>query len=213
MRNILLLAPPAAGKGTQSELLQKKYGVVSIATGDLLREASMREDDFGRFLREQLKTGHLIEDATVFKLLKEKFHELSGKNFLLDGFPRNVHQAEELDMLLKSVDEKLDYVFLLDVPKEVLESRITGRRLCKSCEKIYNINSHPALTCCCGGELYQRSDDTKDAFQIRYQTYLNHTLPLVEYYQNKQILYLIDANRSVEEVFDTITSILEGGLQ
>lgn len=213
MKNILLLAPPAAGKGTQAELLQKKYGVVSIATGDLLREASRRDDDFGRYIKSQLETGHLLDDDIVLKLLKEKFQTISGRNFLLDGFPRNIHQAKRLEELLDGVHETLDYVFFLDVPRDILEERITGRRICNSCAKIHNINSYSDSTCSCGGELCQRSDDTKEAFQVRYQTYLNHTLPLVTYYQNKRILHTVDANRSVEEIFDTITSILEGGLQ
>ena len=119
--NILLLAPPAAGKGTQADLLQKKYGVVAISTGQLLREAAKKNDMLGLKLKEVLKTGQLVEDGIVLELLQNRFSELQGSSFLLDGFPRNIRQAELLDELLVSANKKLDYVFFLDVPKEELE--------------------------------------------------------------------------------------------
>jgi len=213
MRNILLLAPPAAGKGTQAELLHNSYGIVPISTGDLLRSASQKEDAFGQKLQEILKSGKLVDDDIVLELLKEKFQTLSGNSFLLDGFPRNVNQARELDILLKEENSKIDYVFLLEVPKDILEKRITGRRICKTCGKIYNVylEKEPSSKCSCGGMLYQRTDDTIDSFQVRYQTYLDVTLPLVEYYENCGILYKIDATQSIPEVFQSITSILNLG--
>lgn len=211
MINILLLAPPAAGKGTQSELLEKQYGIMHIATGNLLREASIRNDIFGSNLREILKTGRLVSDEIVLELLNNKFHEVSSKGFLLDGFPRNINQAIELDKILKEANLKLDYVFFLDVDSSILEKRITGRRMCKTCGKIYNIYSFNNTNCLCGGELCQREDDTEEAFRIRYQTYLEATLPLVEYYQNHGILHKIDASLSIEEVNKEITSIIKKG--
>lgn len=207
MINILLLAPPAAGKGTQSELLQKDFNLCHISTGDLLREASSKTDEFGLKLREILKSGSLVKDEVVLSLLSNKLNEISD-GFLLDGFPRNINQAVELDKLLASSNRNLDYVFFLDVSSSILERRITGRRMCKSCGKIYNIYNYDKDTCLCGGELYQREDDTKEAFQVRYKTYLDSTLPLVDYYQKKGILYKIDASLEIDKVNKEITSII-----
>ena len=211
MINILLLAPPAAGKGTQSELLEKQYGIMHISTGNLLREASMRDDSFGNSLKEILKTGKLVSDEIVLELLNNKFHDVSSNGFLLDGFPRNINQAIELDKILKESNLELDYVFFLDVDSRILEKRITGRRMCKTCGKIYNIYSFNKTNCLCGGELYQREDYTEEAFRIRYKTYLEATLPLVEYYQNHGILHKIDASLTIDEVNKEITSIINKG--
>lgn len=208
MINILLLAPPAAGKGTQSELLEKKYNIAHISTGNLLRDASRKRDELGNNLREILKTGKLVSDDIVLEVLNKKFHEVSKKGFLLDGFPRNINQAIELDKILCESNLHLDYVFFLDVSSDILEKRITGRRMCSSCGKIYNINNYNNSTCICGGELYQRDDDTKEAFEIRYQTYLDLTLPLVDYYQKQGILYKVNASLEIEEVNKEITSII-----
>lgn len=212
MKNILLLAPPAAGKGTQSELLQKRYGLVSISTGDLLREASKRKDSIGEKIRKTIQDGKLVDDETVLELLEERFQKIGNQNFLLDGFPRTVGQANLLEDLLKRIGMSLDGVFYLEVPREVLEKRITGRRLCKSCGKIHNINLEKSLEkCACGGDLIIRSDDTKEAFEVRYQTYLESTAPLIDYYQNKGNLHYVDANRDISEVFSSITLIMESG--
>jgi len=211
MINILLLAPPAAGKGTQSELLEKQYSIMHISTGDLLREASKRKDSFGNNLREILKTGRLVSDEIVLELLTDKFNKVSSNGFLLDGFPRNINQAVELDKILEEFNLKLDYVFFLDVDRNILAKRITGRRMCKTCGKIYNIYSFNNTNCLCGRELYQREDDTEEAFRIRYKTYLEATLPLVEYYQNHGILHKIDASLTIDEVNREITSIINKG--
>lgn len=210
MKNILLLAPPAGGKGTQSELLQERYGIISISTGDLLRKASKREDELGEKIRKTIQNGKLVEDEIVLELLTKRLQEIGDENFLLDGFPRTVNQANELDLLLNKIGIELDYVFYLEVPKDILEKRITGRRLCNSCGKIHNVYLDENMKkCSCGGELSIRSDDTKEAFEIRYQTYLESTAPLIEYYESKNILYRIDANRDIQDVFLSITSVME----
>ena len=212
MRNLLLLAPPAAGKGTQAQLLEKTYGIVPISTGNLLRQASKRGDAFGKKIDAILKSGALVEDAIMIDLLREQLQALHGSPFLLDGFPRTVAQAKALDALLEEAHTSLDYVFLLEVPKDVLEKRIIGRRICEVCGTVYNVHQKDAPSLChCGGSLVTRSDDTKAAYQIRYGAYLNSTYPLVEYYEAKNLLYRIDANRSIEEVFASISAILNRG--
>lgn len=210
--NILLLAPPAAGKGTQADLLQKKYGVVAISTGQLLREAAKKNDMLGLKLKEVLKTGQLVEDGIVLELLQNRFSELQGSSFLLDGFPRNIRQAELLDKLLVNTNQKLDYVFFLDVPKEELEARIISRRTCEDCGKVYSVSTHSLDTCSCGGKLIIRSDDNLEAFQKRYDEYVMFTESLVPYYEERGILYRINANRPSEEVFSDIEKILESGI-
>ncbi len=213
--NIILLAPPAAGKGTQAELLEKKYHLNHLSTGDLLRASASREDAFGKEMKKILESGVLVSDDIIFKLLDEYLEESENKNLLFDGFPRNINQAERLENMLKERNDQLDFVFLLEVEKEILETRITGRRLCRKCGSVYNVNINSlkpkqnSICDKCGGELYQRNDDNKDSFEVRYQEYLDKTSTLINYYQNKKILYRIDSEKPKEEVFQSISNIIE----
>lgn len=213
--NIILLAPPAAGKGTQAELLEKKYHLNHLSTGDLLRASASREDAFGKEMKKILESGVLVCDDIIFKLLDEYLEESENKNLLFDGFPRNINQAERLENMLKERNDQLDFVFLLEVEKEILETRITGRRLCRKCGSVYNVNINSlkpkqnSICDKCGGELYQRNDDNKDSFEVRYQEYLDKTSTLINYYQNKKILYRIDSEKPKEEVFQSISNIIE----
>lgn len=213
--NIILLAPPAAGKGTQSELLEKHYKLNHISTGDLLRAASREESDFGKELKSIMESGKLVSDDIVLQVLSNYLDKADNMNLLLDGFPRNVYQAEKLDEILSNKDSKVDYVFLLDVPKEILLDRITGRRLCKSCGNIYNVNIESlkpknGLVCDnCGNELFQRADDNAETFEIRYNEYKTLTEPLIDYYRNKNVLYNVDSLGTVEEIFNRIKDIID----
>lgn len=213
--NIILLAPPAAGKGTQSELLEKHYKLNHISTGDLLRAASREESDFGKELKSIMESGKLVSDDIVLQVLSNYLDKADNMNLLLDGFPRNVYQAEKLDEILSNKDSKVDYVFLLDVPKEILLDRITGRRLCKSCGNIYNVNIESlkpknGLVCDnCGNELFQRADDNAETFEIRYNEYKTLTEPLIDYYTNKNVLYNVDSLGTVEEIFNRIKDIID----
>ena len=213
--NIILLAPPAAGKGTQSELLEKHYKMNHISTGDLLRAASREESDFGKELKSIMESGKLVSDDIVLQVLSNYLDKADNMNLLLDGFPRNVYQAEKLDEILAGKDSKIDYVFLLDVPKETLLDRITGRRLCKSCGNIYNVNIESlkpknGLVCDnCGNELIQRADDNAETFEIRYNEYKTLTEPLINYYKNKNVLYNIDSLGTVDEIFNRIKEIID----
>lgn len=208
MKNLLLLAPPAAGKGTQAELLNKRYGSIPISTGDLLRKASRENNEMGHMLQGILQSGKLVSNEIVLELLSESFHKLDGKPFLLDGFPRTIKQAEALDELLDKSNQKLDYVIYLDVPRNVLESRILARRICDVCGKIYQVNDDSDSKCLCGGNLIIRSDDNLDSYRVRYESFLNSTHPLVDYYNKKGILYILDANKNVEDVYRDIMEII-----
>lgn len=213
--NIILLAPPAAGKGTQAELLTEEYKLNHISTGDLLREASQEQNEFGNKLKIIMESGNLVSDETVLEVLNRYLDKTDNFNLLLDGFPRNIYQAEKLDELLKSKGSKIDYVFLLNVDKDTLLYRITGRRLCKSCGAIYNVNIDPlkpkidSICDKCGNSLIARKDDNKETFEIRYQEYEKQTKPLIDYYLHQNNLYEIDSSISKEDTFKQIKSIFE----
>lgn len=213
--NIILLAPPAAGKGTQAELLTEEYNLNHISTGDLLREASQEQTEFGNKLKSMLESGNLVSDEIVLEVLDKYLAKTNNFNLLLDGFPRDIYQAEKLDELLKSKGSKIDYVFLLNVDKDTLLYRITGRRLCKSCGAIYNVNIDPlkpkidSICDKCGGNLIARKDDNEETFKVRYQEYEHQTKPLIDYYLRQNNLYEIDSSISKEDTFRQIKSIFE----
>lgn len=217
MKNIIFIAPPAAGKGTQSNLVSEKYHIPHISTGDILREVMKEDSEIGEYVLETISSGGLVKDDIMYTLLEKRLHEKDCQNgYILDGFPRNVEQAKKYDEILKRLGQELGYVISLEIDEKLLAKRITGRRVCEDCGAIYNINVPSELpeiesTCdLCGGNLYQRNDDNLESFQNRYQVYLEKTGPLLEYYKNKHILYQIDGNLSIEEVFKRITMILEG---
>ena len=205
--NIILLAPPAAGKGTQAKLLENKYHLNHLSTGDLLRQVASEDSELGNKVKETLSSGNLVSDEIIFELIDHYMTETTNHQFLFDGFPRNILQAQTLDHILNEKGDMITAVFLLEVTEECLKQRITGRRLCKNCGAIYNV-TEPSLkpkneSICdkCGHELYQR--------EIRYREYKKQTEPLIEYYQNQNKLYSIDSMGSIEEIFHRITSIIE----
>lgn len=213
--NIILLAPPAAGKGTQAEILSSTYNLNHISTGDLLRSFSKEDSEFGNNLKAIMESGNLVSDDIVLEVLNKYLEQTDNYNLLLDGFPRNIYQAEKLDEILSAQNKKIDYVFQLNVDKDILLYRITGRRLCKSCGAIYNVYIDPlkpkvdSICDRCGSTLTARKDDNSETFEIRYQEYENQTKPLINYYKNKNILYEIDSSISKEDTFKQIESILE----
>lgn len=200
MRNIIFIAPPAAGKGTISEKLIDKYGYKHISTGNILRDMANRNDEFGHNLKEMLSSGKLVPDEIVYEALKRRLlmNDLDD-GYILDGFPRNLNQAFEYDKILKEVGKELGVVIYLDTPKDILEKRIVGRRICSSCGATYNIltgvNTPAKEGICdkCGSNLYQRDDDNSESFKTRYETFIEQTYPLVEFYKNRNVLYSIDS--------------------
>lgn len=216
MRNLILLAAPGAGKGTLAKELKEKYNYVHISTGDLLRERVLKDDELGREIANMQKEGLLVTDEIVYKLLEDRLMEDDcRKGYILDGFPRNVKQAEKYDEIVKKINGDLGIVIVLDIAKEELASRITGRRLCKECGAIYNMNN-PKLTpkvegTCdkCGGELYQRSDDNLESLETRYNTYVEKTQPLIDFYSAKGNLYTVDSNKGSEYTFEQVTELLK----
>ena len=200
MYNIILIAPPAAGKGTISSMLTEKYGYKHISTGDLLGEIASKNDEFGNKLKELLASGKLVPDEIVYESLKRRLlMDDLDNGYILDGFPRNLNQAHEYDKILGEVGKELGVVIYLDTPKEILEKRIVGRRICSSCGATYNVltgvNTPKKEGICdkCGSSLYQRDDDNAESFKTRYETFINQTYPLVDFYKERNVLYSIDS--------------------
>ncbi len=217
MKSIMFIAPPAAGKGTQADLVVEKYNIPHISTGDILREVSKEDSEIGNYVSEVISNGGLVKDDITDKLIEQRLAKSDCKNgYIIDGFPRNIEQAIIYDKILKNLNYKLGYVFLINIEEKELEKRITGRRICESCHAIYNINNEnnsPKVesTCdLCGGRLYQRKDDNIEAFQNRYKLYLEKTEPIISHYREQGVLYEIDGNHSIDEVFAQVDNIISG---
>ena len=215
MKNIMFIAPPAAGKGTQAELVTAKYNLPHISTGDILREIAKEDSEIGNYVAETLASGKLVKDDITYKLIEERLARDDCKNgYIIDGFPRNLEQAIEYDNILAKLGYDVGNVIVLNIEPKTLEKRITGRRTCEACKTIYNIND-PANTpqvesVCdkCGGRLYQRNDDNLEAFQTRYAMYLEKTQPIIEHYRNKKVLHEVNGEDTVENVFKQVDEII-----
>ncbi|MBR1386600.1 MAG: nucleoside monophosphate kinase [Bacilli bacterium] len=202
MRNLILIAAPGAGKGTLSNDLLKKYDYVHISTGDLLREQVAKGDELGKEIAKVQESGGLVSNEIVYKALENKLSDKACDNgYILDGFPRNLEQALEYENILKKSGRDLGVVIVLDIPKEELIERITGRYICESCGEIHNIYNDElkpkkeGICNKCGGKLMQRKDDNRESFEARYETYLKNTLPLIDYYKKKNVLHVIDSSK------------------
>lgn len=215
MKNIMFIAPPAAGKGTQAELVVQKYGLPHISTGDILREISKEDSELGNYVFETLASGKLVKDEITYQLIEDRLKRDDCKNgFIIDGFPRNIEQAIEYDKILEKLGYDIGNVILIDIDEKTLEKRITGRRICENCKSIFNINDEASApkveSVCdnCGGKLYQRNDDNLESFQTRYKMYKEKTEPIIEHYRKKNILKEINGNDTVDNVFKKLDKII-----
>lgn len=199
---IVFLGPPGSGKGTQAQILSRKLQIPQISTGDLLREAVKNQTSIGKNANLYMERGGLVPDNIVIELVRERIKD--EDMFILDGFPRTLSQAEQLDWLLSSMDMPLDCVVNIEVPLEHLIRRLSGRLTCRKCNAIYHKTYNPPITegrCdVCGGELYQRSDDTEAAITHRFETYQSQTEPLISYFSSRNILIAIDGTKGIEEI-------------
>ena len=215
MKSIIFIAPPAAGKGTQSKLVSEKYNIPHISTGDLLRNIIQTGSELGKIIKDEIDKGHFVSDELILELLKNRLNQDDCNNgYILDGFPRNINQAKEYDKLLISLNKKIGYVILLDVDKDTLKKRIVGRLSCKNCGSVYNKYIHETMPknegICdkCNIELSKRDDDNEETFEERYNTYLKETEPLINYYENKGCLYRVDSGVSLERTYEEIVRII-----
>lgn len=210
MKNIIFIAPPAAGKGTQSNLLKDKYDYVHISTGDMLREIVSSNTELGEVVKNIIDKGNLVSDDLIFELLKNKLSNIEGKPFILDGFPRTLNQALFLDNNIKIENYIVIY---LELSKADAVKRINGRLTC-SCGKSYNLNDNnlkPKVTdICdvCGKKLVKRDDDNLEAFKIRFDVFLKNIKPLIDYYKDKNKLKVVNVNRDVNDIFREILKVV-----
>lgn len=206
---------PGAGKGTQAEKIVDKYGIPHISTGDMFRAAIKEGTELGLKAKSFMDNGDLVPDEVTIGIVRERLSkEDCEKGFLLDGFPRTVAQAEALENILADLGKKMNYVININVDKDILMERLTGRRICKECGATYHLVFNPPTEegVCdrCGGELYQRADDNEETVQNRLDVNIKQTQPLLAYYEDKGYLKNIDGQQDIHRVFDDIDELLGG---
>jgi len=202
---LIFLGPPGAGKGTQARELAREWGVPQIATGEMLRQAVAAGTTLGREAKRIMETGALVPDDVMIGLIAERLRQPDATGgFILDGFPRTIAQGEALERLLKGLGQKLDGVLYFDVSEAELLRRLTGRRLCRQCQAAFHVVSapprQPGICDRCGGELYQREDDSEATVRNRLQVYERQTSPLRDYYRHRNLLITIKGEGSIETI-------------
>ncbi len=216
MKNIIFLAPPAAGKGTLSEMLVEKYGYAHISTGDLLREEIKNKTEIGKQAEGLMKEGKFVSDEVIIKLISNRITKSDCENgYILDGFPRTLNQAKEYDELLSKLGKDLGVVIYINIDKEMAMKRACSRITCPKCGRIYNKYSNemkPKVENICDDckvTLQQRSDDSEQTFVKRFDEYVSKTMPLYDYYKNKGVLEIINAYESKYETFNEAVKVIE----
>ncbi len=210
---LVFLGAPGVGKGTQADRIAAQYGIVKISTGDLLREAVRNQTELGRQAKQYMDEGELVPDTVVIGLVRDKLADGScAKGFILDGFPRTVRQAEELDTVLASRGIALDRVVNFDVSREEVVKRLSGRRSCPKCQAVFHVDFSPpqkdGLCDRCGEPLVQRSDDRPETIEARLKVYEEQTKPLIEYYAAQGLLSKLDGAGPVDEVNQRLNRLL-----
>ncbi len=206
---IVLLGAPGAGKGTQAKRLVDEFGVAHIATGDLLRAAVKNQTELGKQAQAFMDAGELVPDQLVIDLMKERLNsEDAQRGFILDGFPRTTNQAVALDAELASLNMELDGALAIVVEPEVIVKRLSQRRVCKECG--YIGTTEDKICPRCGGEMFQRKDDTEETIKNRLDVYATSTAPLFDYYQGQGLLKTIDGDRPVDVVYAEVKEVLQG---
>lgn len=195
----IMFGAPGAGKGTYASRLKEKLGVETIATGDIFRELMKENSELGKNVKSYVEKGLLVPDEVVMEVLKQRLSKIpEGKGFILDGFPRTMEQAKILDKITK-----IDVILMLDVPDWIIIERLSTRRICRSCGAVYNVKflkSKVEGVCDrCGGQLYQRADDNPEVIKKRLQVYQEQTKPLVEFFKEKKIPFVISSTTSLDQ--------------
>ena len=212
---LVLIGAPGSGKGTQAKFLIEKYNIPQISTGDLLRAAVAAQTPLGRQAKAVMDAGQLVPNDIVIGMIRERIMRPDAENgFIMDGFPRNLEQAEALDTMLANLGRPIDAVLQIDVDFDLLMQRMVGRLTCLSCGTLFNSFTNPPAidSQCdsCGGTLHHRSDDNEETIDRRLRVYETHTQPLSAYYNNKGNLHVIDGQGTVEEIRKRIKSALRG---
>lgn len=213
LKNIILMGPPGAGKGTQAKRLVTKFDLIHISTGDMFREAIKENTPLGALASSYINKGDLVPDDVTIGIVKERLAKEDCKNgFLLDGFPRTIAQAEALSKIGLEINRPIDVVINIDCDKNELIRRISGRRVCKNCGAPYHVDTMKpnieGVCDICGGPLYQRKDDNKEALEVRLQHYVNETRPLLEYYEKQGLLKNFDGSQGSDKLFDELCLLI-----
>ena len=213
---IVFLGAPGSGKGTQAQRLMAEHSMVQVSTGDLLRAAVAAGSELGRRAKAAMEAGELVSDEIVLGMIRERLQQPdTDAGFILDGFPRNLAQAEALESELADLNKHLEAVILLDVDFDILMKRLTGRRTCSKTGKLLNVYFSPQqdLDACkaAGGELIQRADDNEETIGNRLEVYREQTAPLIEYYERAGLLRAVDGEGEIEEIYARLEKTL--GLQ
>ncbi len=211
---IIMLGAPGAGKGTQAKMIAKKYGIPHISTGDIFRANIKNGTELGMKAKSFMDKGELVPDGLTIGMLLDRVGQPDCKEgYVLDGFPRTIPQAEELDRALAERDEEIDYAVNVDVPDENIVKRMSGRRACLKCGATYHVEHIPpkreGICDTCGGELVLREDDRAETVQNRLKVYHDQTQPLIDFYRGKGILRSVDGTMDMQDVFAAIAGILE----
>lgn len=217
IKNIIFIAPPAAGKGTQAAMLSSKYNIPHVSIGEVLRQATKDNSERGKLIEYNLANGILVSNEITIELLKERLEQEDCNNgYILDGFPRTVEQADMYENLLKDLNKTLDCVIYLDVDKQTAINRTIGRLYCPKCGNMYNslieeLKPKKENICdSCNNELIKRTDDNMKTFEIRFNTYIEKTQPLINYYDAKGVLYRLNGGLDKENTFEQIEKIIRG---
>lgn len=204
---LVMLGAPGSGKGTQARLITTKYGLIHVSMGQMLRKEVANRTEIGQSIHGTLNKGEMVADEIVNRLIDKKLRQYHS--IILDGYPRTVAQAQHLEAALEVLGARLDAVFLLELPVEVVVRRLSGRRVCEKCNKTYHVLFYPLKRCTCGGRLIQREDDNPKTIRRRMEVYQQGIKPLQKFYEERGILYAIDAEQSVEAIFADISRILD----
>ncbi len=212
--SLVLFGPPGAGKGTQSSLMLESSSMVHVSTGQMVRDAIQNKTPLGIEAQSYVDAGKLVPDSVVIGLIRELLDKNKTVNFIFDGFPRTLPQAEALEQQIIDVTaQPIHKALFLEVPQQMLLERLTGRRVCKNCAATYHVQSTPtkveAVCDKCGGEVYQRKDDAPEAIETRLEAYEKSTAPLKEFYQKKGLFVSVDGVGNSKDVFERLRPYLK----
>lgn len=216
MKNLIFIAPPAAGKGTISEMIENRFHLPHISTGDLLRDEIAHMTKLGLEIKDTMARGQFVSDEVITKLLKKRLSSKDvKKGYVLDGYPRNINQAKDYDKLLEELSFDMGKVIYLSIDKMTATKRAMSRVVCSNCGATYNLTNpdlspvRDGICDSCDSKLVVRSDDNEETFKSRFDTYMKETYPLIEYYKNKNNLIEIDASKSPNEIFEEIKKVIK----